>query len=109
MRQSEWEKYFFKTARLLRTLSDVQLLELGFPLSSLPYIRMRSLFPESVISRFDFAVTDGGIKMLEFNSDTPTFIMECFQINGAVCKAFDCYDPNKRARTSSFFGDNKKL
>ncbi|AWC40361.1 glutathionylspermidine synthase family protein [Bacillus cytotoxicus] len=89
-------KIFFKTARLLRTLSDAQLLELGFPLSSLPYIRMRSLFPESVISRFDFAVTDSGIKMLEFNSDTPTFIMECFQINGAVCKAFDCYDPNKQ-------------
>ncbi|CAI8702660.1 MULTISPECIES: glutathionylspermidine synthase family protein [Bacillus] len=87
-------KVFFKTARLLRTLSDAQLLELGFPSSSLPFIRMKSLFPESVISRFDFAMTDTGIKMLEFNSDTPTFIMECFQMNGEVCKELDYHDPN---------------
>ncbi|MDM5187886.1 glutathionylspermidine synthase family protein [Bacillus sp. DX4.1] len=88
-------KVFFKTARLLRTLSDAQLLELGFPSSSLPFIRMKSLFPESIISRFDFALTDDGIKMLEFNSDTPTFIMECFQMNGKVCKELDYHDPNK--------------
>ncbi|MEN1935339.1 glutathionylspermidine synthase family protein [Paenibacillus sp. 102] len=86
---------FFKTARLLRTLSDAQLLELGFPSSSLPFIRMKSLFPESIISRFDFALTDDGIKLLEFNSDTPTFIMECFQINGEVCKELDYHDPNE--------------
>ncbi|PEE44033.1 glutathionylspermidine synthase family protein [Bacillus pseudomycoides] len=89
-------KVFFKTARLLRTLSDAQLLELGFPSSSLPFIRMKSLFPESVISRFDFAMTDTGIKMLEFNSDTPTFIMECFQMNGEVCKELDYHDPNNK-------------
>ncbi|MBC6972536.1 glutathionylspermidine synthase family protein [Bacillus sp. Xin] len=88
-------KVFFKTARLLRTLSDAQLLELGFPSSSLPFIRMKSLFPESVISRFDFVMTDSGIKMLEFNSDTPTFIMECFQINGEVCKELEYHDPNE--------------
>lgn len=44
------------------------------------------MYPESVISRFDFALTDDNrIKMLEFNSDTPTFIVECFQMNGKVC------------------------
>ena len=48
---------------------------------------MKGLYPESVISRFDFAVTeDNKIKMLEFNSDTPTFIVECFQMNGKVCE-----------------------
>ncbi|WP_243521403.1 glutathionylspermidine synthase family protein [Bacillus pseudomycoides] len=86
---------FFKTARLLRTLSDAQLLELGFPLLSLPFIRMKSMFPESVISRFDFAMTDSGIKMLEFNSDTPTFIVECFQMNGEICKELEYHDPNE--------------
>lgn len=86
---------FFKTARLLRTLADDQLLELGFPSSSLPFIRMKSLFPESVISRFDFALIDGRIKMLEFNSDTPTFIVECFQMNGEVCKELNYLDPNE--------------
>ncbi len=52
------EKYFFKTARLLRNLSDEQLLDLGFPSASLSFIRMKGLYPESVISRFDFAVTE---------------------------------------------------
>ena len=32
--------------------------------------------------------------MLEFNSDTPTFIMECFQMNGKVCEQLGYDDPN---------------
>ncbi|PEK44211.1 glutathionylspermidine synthase [Bacillus toyonensis] len=88
-------KIFFKTARLLRNLCDEQLLELGFPPASLPFIRMKELYPESIISRFDFVLTDDNqIKMLEFNSDTPTFIMECFQMNGKVCEEFGYDDPN---------------
>ncbi|WP_242271809.1 glutathionylspermidine synthase family protein [Bacillus cereus group sp. BfR-BA-01310] len=88
-------KIFFKTARLLRNLSNEQLLELGFPSASLPFIRMKGMYPEAVISRFDFALTeDNRIKMLEFNSDTPTFIVECFQMNGKVCEQLDYDDPN---------------
>lgn len=88
-------KVFFKTAGLLRGLQDDQLLELGFPAASLPFLRMKTLFPESVISRFDFALTSDGLKMLEFNSDTPTFIVECFQINGKVCSEFGYRNPNE--------------
>ncbi len=88
-------KIFFKTARLLRDLSNKQLLELGFPDASLPFIRLKGMYPESVISRFDFALTDDNrIKMLEFNSDTPTFIVECFQMNGKVCEKLGYDDPN---------------
>ncbi|WOA65049.1 glutathionylspermidine synthase family protein [Bacillus mycoides] len=88
-------KIFFKTARILRNLSNEQLLELGFPTASLPFIRLKGMYPESVISRFDFALTeDNRIKMLEFNSDTPTFIVECFQMNGKVCEELDFDDPN---------------
>ncbi|MFK4476935.1 glutathionylspermidine synthase family protein [Bacillus sp. RC206] len=88
-------KIFFKTARILRNLSNEQLLELGFPTASLPFIRLKGIYPESVISRFDFALTeDNRIKMLEFNSDTPTFIVECFQMNGKVCEELDYDDPN---------------
>ncbi|TKI84736.1 glutathionylspermidine synthase family protein [Bacillus mycoides] len=88
-------KIFFKTARILRNLSNEQLLELGFPTASLPFIRLKGVYPESVISRFDFALTeDNRIKMLEFNSDTPTFIVECFQMNGKVCEELDYDDPN---------------
>lgn len=88
-------KIFFKTASLLRSLEDHQLLELGFPASSLPFIRMKTLFPETVIARFDFAFTNHGVKMLEFNSDTPTFIVECFHINGKVCSELGFLDPNE--------------
>ncbi|NWQ40632.1 glutathionylspermidine synthase family protein [Bacillus sp. EB106-08-02-XG196] len=88
-------RVFFKTAVLLRSLQDNQLLELGFPAASLPFLRMKNLFPESVISRFDFAVTRKGVKMLEFNSDTPTFIVECFKINGEVCTELGYRDPNQ--------------
>ncbi|MEH7495113.1 glutathionylspermidine synthase family protein [Neobacillus niacini] len=88
-------RIFFKTAGLLRTLEDEQLLELGFPAASLPFLRIKSLFPESVISRFDFALTSSGVKMLEFNADTPTFIVECFKINGEVCSEFDYRNPNE--------------
>lgn len=86
---------FFKTARLLRSLSDQQLLEWGYPRSSLPFLRLKQLFPESVIARFDFALTKDGIKLLEFNSDTPTFIVECFHINGKVCSEFGLKNPNE--------------
>ncbi|MEH7331075.1 glutathionylspermidine synthase family protein [Neobacillus drentensis] len=85
---------FFKTAVLLRNLTDEQLLEFGYPKGSLPFIREKTLFPESVISRFDFALTKNGVKLLEFNSDTPTFIVECFQMNGLVCGEFDILNPN---------------
>ncbi|WML57544.1 glutathionylspermidine synthase family protein [Neobacillus sp. PS2-9] len=87
---------FFKTARLLRSLSDEQLLQLGYPRSSLPFLRLKSLFPESVISRFDFAVTDHELKLLEFNSDTPTFIVECFHVNGKACSEFGMINPNEK-------------
>lgn len=87
-------KVYFKTAELLRSLPDEQLLELGYPSASLEFLRMKNLFPETVISRFDFAMTENGAKMLEFNSDTPTFIMECFYINGKVCSEFVYDNPN---------------
>jgi len=85
---------FFKTARLLRSLTDEQLLEFGFPPASLPFLRLKNLYPETIIGRFDFVLTDNGFKLLEFNSDTPTFIVECFHMNGQVCKELDYLDPN---------------
>jgi glutathionylspermidine synthase len=88
-------RVFFKTAGLLRSLEDQQLLELGFPAAGLPFLRMKTLFPESVISRFDFALTSDGVKMLEFNADTPTFIVECFKINGEVCSELCYRNPNE--------------
>jgi glutathionylspermidine synthase len=87
-------KVFFKTAKLLRSLPDEQLMLLGYPPTSIPFIRLKNLFPESVIARFDFVLTQSGFKLLEFNSDTPTFIMECFFVNGRLCQEFGFEDPN---------------
>src|SRR3954465_10946941 len=86
---------FFKTARLLRSLTDEQLLELGYPPVSLPFLRLKSFSPETIIARFDFVLTSDGFKLIEFNSDTPTFIVECFHINGKVCSEFGYDNPNE--------------
>jgi glutathionylspermidine synthase len=86
---------FFKTAQLLRSLTDEQLLAFGYPAKSLPFLRLKTLYPETIIARFDFVLTDDGFKLLEFNSDTPTFIVECFHINGKVCSEFGYLDPNE--------------
>ncbi|MEH7303794.1 glutathionylspermidine synthase family protein [Neobacillus drentensis] len=86
---------FFKTASLLRSLTDEQLFELGYPPETFPFLRLKTLYPETIIGRFDFVLTKDGFKLLEFNSDTPTFIVECFQINGQVCKEFGYLNPNE--------------
>ncbi|OIU72959.1 glutathionylspermidine synthase family protein [Rossellomorea aquimaris] len=86
---------FVKTAGLLRELGDESLLELGFPEESLPYIRTKSIPQECIVGRFDFvAGEDGRLKLLEFNSDTPTFIKELYHVNGRVCDHFSLDDPN---------------
>ena len=51
--------------------------------------------PLTAIGRFDFAVTEQGIKMLEFNSDTPTGIVEAFYVNGHVCRYHGAVNPNE--------------
>ncbi|MEL3974513.1 glutathionylspermidine synthase family protein [Rossellomorea oryzaecorticis] len=88
-------KVYRKTVDLLRELSDESLLELGFPEESLSYIRFKSIPQECIVGRFDFVVLDDGqVKLLEFNSDTPTFIKELFHVNGKVCDYYSCDDPN---------------
>ncbi|WP_368731157.1 glutathionylspermidine synthase family protein [Bacillus sp. AFS015802] len=85
---------FDKTADLLRELEDDTLLELGYPEESLSYITFKSIPQECIIGRFDFVVGEGEIKLLEFNSDTPTFIKELYHVNEKVCRYFDCPNPN---------------
>jgi glutathionylspermidine synthase len=86
---------FSKTAKLLRKMSDEVILDLGFPKEALPFLRFKSIGPETIISRFDFVKNGSQIKMLEFNSDTPTFIKECFYVNGLVAEHFNQIDPNQ--------------
>jgi len=85
----------FKTAPLLRQLDEETLLQLGFPKPALSFIKQQTLPFESVIARLDLVVTDEEVKLLEVNSDTPTFIKETFFVNGRVCRAFGLENPNE--------------
>ncbi len=85
---------FVKVAPLLRELDDQTLLQLGFPEESLSYCRLKNIPQEYIIGRLDFVVTNSDIKLLEFNSDTPTFIKETFHANEYVCRHLGGENPN---------------
>lgn len=87
-------KVFAKTAAMLRQADDRALWELDFPEETYRFIRMKTIAPESVIARVDLVRTPQGYKVLEINADTPTFIKECFNINGLVCRELGVRDPN---------------
>ncbi|ALC90432.1 glutathionylspermidine synthase [Bacillus sp. FJAT-18017] len=84
----------FKTNELLRNLDDESLAEMGYPKETIPFLRIKSNHRETTIARLDLARTASGYKCLEINADTPTFIKECFFVNGRVCTEFGVEDPN---------------
>jgi len=88
-------KIFTKTAHLLRNANDDLYQSLGIPKETMSIIRLKYTEPESIIARMDFVKTVEGFKLLELNADTPTFIMECFFVNGMVAKEFGLRDPNQ--------------
>ncbi|TPH12310.1 glutathionylspermidine synthase family protein [Brevibacillus laterosporus] len=92
---------FFKTAGLLRQIDDDLLLSLGFPASSLRFLRIRQTNLESVIARLDLVQVDDRYVVLEINSDTPTFLKELFFVNDRICKEFGYKNPNE--------GEEKRL
>lgn len=87
---------YAKVVPVLQQADDSLLRELGVPEQALAAVRIvvsQSL--PTVIGRFDFAQTAEGLKMLEYNSDTPTGIVEAFYVNGRACRFFDREDPNE--------------
>lgn len=87
----------FKTATLLQSknIEDDTLRLLGFPDSLFPFLRLQTPLAKTVIGRIDSVETPDGHKIMEFNSDTPTFIYECFKVNGLISKYFGFKDPNE--------------
>ena len=77
---------FEKVAPILRTMEDDALLELGYPKQALPFLRLETMRPLSIISRLDFIVTDDRISVMEWNADTPTFIKESFDVNDRIAQ-----------------------
>ncbi|MER2190401.1 MAG: glutathionylspermidine synthase family protein [Solibacillus sp.] len=85
---------FFKIAHLLRNVEDETLLDMGYPVETLAFLRLKTIEPESVIARFDFIEYNGSYKCIELNADTPTFIKELFFVNERVCRQFKRSNPN---------------
>ena len=93
-----WNLYR-RVADLLRTLADENLLQLGLPASTLALVRLPPPdMPDTVIGRLDLVRTPDGYKMLEFNTDTPTFLYECYHVNGQVCAEYGMADVNAGER-----------
>ncbi|WP_232697337.1 glutathionylspermidine synthase family protein [Brevibacillus daliensis] len=89
-------KIFFKMAKLLREVDDSLLEGLGFPASSIKYVRHHPMPMESVIARLDLVKAGEHFVVLEINSDTPTFIKELFHVNGQICHHFGVVNPNAK-------------
>ncbi len=89
-------KIHAKAAAFTQIGSDELLQALGIPDEALGAVRVL-VIPNlaTTIGRFDFALTSEGLKMLEFNADTPTSVVEAFYVNGQVCAHLGYQDPNK--------------
>jgi glutathionylspermidine synthase len=88
-------KIFARTAEVVSQGLNQLLRELGIPKETWKTIRIQ-IDPSipTTVGRFDFANTPHGLKMLEFNSDTPTSIVESFYVNDKVCSYFGVENPN---------------
>lgn len=86
---------FARVVPILQQAEDSLLRELGVPDQALDAVRLATAqAPPTTVGRFDFAQTADGLKMLEYNSDTPTGIVEAFYVNGRACRFFGRRDPN---------------
>lgn len=88
-------KIFDKTVELLRKVPEKILWELDYDENTYDFIRAKFIEAETIISRVDLAKTPEGYKVMEINSDTPTFIKECFNINQILCNYFKRKNPNQ--------------
>lgn len=89
-------RIYTRVVKVLGEAGDELLAELGLPLETFSVVR-RSIpkLPLTGIGRFDFARTEQGLKMLEFNSDTPTGLVEAYYVNEKACRFFSCPNPNE--------------
>ncbi len=97
---AELGKIFARVTGKVQHGPDGLLRELGIPEEALAAVRI-PVFEDTVttIGRFDFAQTPTGPKMLEFNSDTPTSVVEAFFVNQKACDFFGVSNPNAGMET----------
>ena len=87
--------FFSKQQSYCERPTESTLKQLDLPKEILPFVRHQGLPVESVIARLDLVRTNEGYKVLEINSDTPTFEKEVFQVNGHMAKHFKAMNPNE--------------
>lgn len=97
---------FTRTAQVIQQGSDDLLATLDIPPAAFQAVRVQ-IQPNlaTLIGRFDFAPTPAGLKLLEFNADTPSGVVEAFYVNEAVCRAYQVENPNagmERQLTAAF-------
>jgi glutathionylspermidine synthase len=84
-----------RLAVALQLADDQSLLDIGIPSAALPYCHV--VIPEMpavMCGRLEFSMTAEGPKLLEFNAETPTFVVELFHMNNQICADFGLADPN---------------
>ncbi len=96
----ELGKIFARVVFNVQNGDDRLLVELGIPREALGAVRV-TVFNQlaTTIGRFDFAHTAKGPKMLEFNADTPTSVVEAFFVNQKACDFFGALNPNANMET----------
>lgn len=89
-------KIFAKTVYAVQTADDKLLQVLGISEEALSTAHIL-VEPKmvTVIGRFDFINTVEGLKMIEFNSDTPTSVVEAFFVNHKACSFFGAKSINE--------------
>lgn len=86
---------FTRVTNALRFASNDVFADLGLPQNTWLTVRLPiDLENATTVGRFDFAMTKQGLKMLEFNSDTPTSVVEAFHVNQRIADFFGQENPN---------------
>lgn len=87
---------YAKTIEVVQQAEDTLLEELGIPETA--WRAARTSFPDlapTLIGRFDFAPTAQGLRLLEFNAETPTDIVEAYYLTAELCREFRAENPNE--------------
>lgn len=89
------ERIYRKVVKIALENDNIMQL-LGYPIEILDYCRhnYNPEKPVTLIGRFDFHVNDNEIKMLEFNSDTPTGFCEASELQSLISKLYNSDNPN---------------
>ena len=91
---------FYKATKVFQQAPDEFALNMDMPENLIPYLhRGNPLGLPTWLSRFDFVLdTQGRLRMVEINADTPCFLIESYYANEVGARYFDKEHPNEGAR-----------